>query len=143
MTTDPTMSTPDDQQRDQATVEHNRATVLAFLNLAFNDKKVQEAVTRYVGSTYIKHNPRIPDGTDGLLAFASSLQAQFPLAHSDVKRIIAQGDLVVVHSKVTYSPDDQGIAAADIFRLEQGKIVEHWDILQEIPATSMNNNTMF
>ena len=143
MTTDHTMSTRDDQQMDQATLEHNRATVLAFINLAFNDKKVQEAVTKYVGSTYIQHNPRIPDGIDGLLTFASSLQAQFPLAHSGVKRIIAEGDLVVVHSKVTYSPDDQGTAAADIFRLEQGKIVEHWDILQEIPATSVNNNTMF
>ena len=143
MTTDHTMSTRDDQQMDQATLEHNRATVLAFINLAFNDKKVQEAVTKYVGSTYIQHNPRIPDGIDGLLTFASSMQAQFPLAHSSVKRIIAEGDLVVVHSKVTYSPDDQGTAAADIFRLEQGKIVEHWDILQEIPATSVNNNTMF
>ena len=139
MTADLTMGTSDDQQ----ILEHNRATVLAFINLAFNDKKVQEAVTKYVGSTYIQHNPRIPDGIDGLLTFASSLQAQFPLAHSDVKRIIAEGDLVVVHSKVTYSPDDQGTAAADIFRLEQSKIVEHWDILQEIPATSANNNTMF
>lgn len=143
MTTDFTMSTPDDQQMNQATLEHNRATVQAFINLAFNDKKVQEAVTRYVGSTYIQHNPRIPDGIDGLLTFASSLQTQFPQAHSDVKRIIAERDLVVVHSKVTYSPDDQGTAAADIFRLEQGKIVEHWDVLQEIPATSVNNNTMF
>ncbi|SRR5581483_452452 len=143
MTTDHTMSIRDDQRVDQTTLEHNRATVLAFINLAFNDKKVQEAVTKYVGSTYIQHNPRIPDGIDGLLTFASSLQAQFPLAHSGVKRIIAEGDLVVVHSKVTYSPEDQGTAAADIFRLEQGKIVEHWDILQEIPATSVNNNTMF
>ncbi|GHO96056.1 hypothetical protein KSF_061040 [Reticulibacter mediterranei] len=143
MTADLTMNTPDDQQMDQATLEHNRATVQAFINLAFNDKKVQEAVTKYVGSAYIQHNPRIPDGIDGLLTFASSLQAQFPLAHSDIKRIIAEGDLVVVHSKVTYSPNDQGAAAADIFRLEQGKIIEHWDVLQEIPATSVNNNTMF
>jgi predicted SnoaL-like aldol condensation-catalyzing enzyme len=143
MTTDPVMSTPDDQQTDQATVEHNRATVLAFINMAFSDHQVEEAVARYVGSTYIQHNPRIPDGIDGLITFASSLQTQFPMARSDVKRTIAQGDLVVVHSKVTYSPDDRGTAAVDIFRLEHGKIVEHWDILQEIPVTSANSNTMF
>jgi predicted SnoaL-like aldol condensation-catalyzing enzyme len=124
-------------------LEHNRATVLGFVEMAFNDKKVEEAVARYVGSTYIQHNPRIPDGIDGLLTFASSLQAQLRLAYSDIRQVIAEGDLVVVYSKITYFPDDPGTAAADIFRLEHGKIVEHWDILQEIPATSANNNTMF
>jgi predicted SnoaL-like aldol condensation-catalyzing enzyme len=143
MTTDSTTSTPDDQRMDQATLEHNRATVLAFITMAFNDKKLKDAVASYVGSTYIQHNPRIPDGIDGLIAFATTLQAQFPLAHSDIRQVIAQGDLVVTHSKITYSPDDPGTAAADIFRLEHGKIVEHWDILQEVPATSANTNTMF
>ena len=142
MTDSPT-STADDQRMDNARLEHNRATVLGFVEMAFNDKTVEEAVARYVGSTYIQHNPRIPDGINGLLTFASSLQAQFRLAHSDIKRIIAEGDLVVVHSKITYFPDDRGTAAADIFRLEHGKIVERWDILQEVPVTSANNNTMF
>jgi predicted SnoaL-like aldol condensation-catalyzing enzyme len=102
--------------------EQNKQTVLAFLNMAFNEKKPAEAVENYGGSHYIQHNPQAPDGFEAFIQFV---------------------DLVALHSLMKTSPEDRGTAAADFFRLEDGKVVEHWDVLQPIPESAANEHPMF
>jgi predicted SnoaL-like aldol condensation-catalyzing enzyme len=126
-----------------ADLEENKQTVRAFYDLAFNQKEPEEAVARYVGSTYIQHNPMAGDGPQPFIEFVRAYTGQFPELRVDIKRVIAEGDLVVTHSLLKTSPEDRGTAAADIFRLEDGKVVEHWDVLQAVPETAANDNTMF
>ena len=121
----------------------NKQTVIAYYTLAFNEKKPAEAVSRYVGPQYIQHNPMAPDGPDAFVEFVTGLVAQFPKLSLDIKRALAEGDLVATHSLMKMSPEDRGTAAADFFRLEDGKIVEHWDVVQPVPETAANDNTMF
>ena len=123
--------------------QQNKQTVLAFYSEAFNDKRPEEAVAKYIGSRYIQHNPQAPDGPEAFIQFVRAFAAQFPELRLDVKRAIAEGDLVMTHSLLKTSPSDRGTAAADIFRLEDGKIVEHWDVLQPVPETSANDHPMF
>ena len=123
--------------------EQNKLTVLEFFELAFNQKRLEEAVERYVGPTYTQHNPLVADGPEGLLAFAREINARYPNMHLELKRAIAEGDLVSVHVHGKQSPDDRGIVSIDIFRLENGKLAEHWDVSQEVPETSANDNGMF
>jgi predicted SnoaL-like aldol condensation-catalyzing enzyme len=124
-------------------LEQNKRVVLDFFELAFNQKRVAEAVDRYIGPTYTQHNPQVADGPEGLLAFASQIAAQFPDLELEFKRVIAEGDLVAVHVHGRQSPGDRGIVSIDIFRLENGRLVEHWDVSQEVPETSANDNGMF
>ena len=125
-------------------IEQNKRNVIAYYERAFNDHEPEDAVERYVDSEYIQHNPTAPDGTDAFIAFVHSFVGQFPELRIDIKRAIAEGDLVMTHGLLKTSSDDRGTAAADIFRLdENGKIVEHWDVLQTVPETSANDNTMF
>src|SRR5512132_3197092 len=127
-----------------ADIEQNKRNVIAYYERAFNDHEPEDAVERYVGSEYIQHNPTAPDGTDAFIAFVRGYVEQFPQLRIEIKRAIAEGDLVMTHGLLKTSPDDRGTAAADIFRLdENGKIVEHWDVLQPVPETSANDNTMF
>jgi predicted SnoaL-like aldol condensation-catalyzing enzyme len=125
-------------------LEHNKATVVAYYTTAFNDQKPEEAVAKYGGPEYIQHNPQAADGFQAFIDFVNGFTAQFPQLHVDIKRVIAECDLVVTHSHLTLSPTDRGSAVADIFRLNRdGKIVEHWDVIQAVPETSANDNTMF
>jgi predicted SnoaL-like aldol condensation-catalyzing enzyme len=124
-------------------LEGNKETVRAFYDLAFNQKEPEEAVARYVGSTYIQHNPAAGDGPRPFIEFVKAYTDQFPELHVDIKRVIAEDDLVVTHSLIRTSPNDRGTAAGDLFRLEDGKVVEHWDVLQPVPETAANDNTMF
>ncbi len=124
------------------TLETNKKAVLESYDLALN-KKDADAAFKYLGPTYTQHNPTVADGFEGWRAMVSWIKAERPNFRAEVKRVIAEGDLVVLHSHMTIDADDRGRAAIDIFRLENGKIVEHWDILQPIPETSANNNTMF
>ena len=127
-----------------AQVQRNKATVVAYYTIAFNDKKPEEAVAKYGGPVYIQHNPQAADGFDAFIAFVKSYTGQFPQLHVDIKRVIGECNMVVTHSHITTSPTDRGQAVADIFRLNrQGKVVEHWDVIQDVPATSANDNTMF
>ena len=126
-----------------ADLEENRQTVRAFYDLAFNQKEPEEAVARYVGSTYIQHNPMAGDGPQPFIEFVRAYTGQFPELRVDIKRVIAEGDLVVTHSLLKTSPEDRGTAAADIFRLEDGKVVEHWDVLQPVPESAENDHPMF
>lgn len=126
-----------------ADTEANKQAVVAYYTLAFNDKQPEEAVARYVGDRYIQHNPQAPDGPEAFIAFVRGFADQAPGLNIEIKRVIAEGDLVMTHGLITTSPDDRGMAAVDIFRLEDGKIVEHWDVVQPVPETSANDNTMF
>jgi predicted SnoaL-like aldol condensation-catalyzing enzyme len=120
--------------------EQNQKAVVGFYELAFNGKEPERAVERYVGSEYIQHNPQAPDGPEAFIAFVRA----FPEAHVDIRRVFSDGDIVVTHSLLTFSPGDQGTVAADFFRLDvDGKIVEHWDVLQPFPQESANEHPMF
>ncbi|GAA3469283.1 MULTISPECIES: nuclear transport factor 2 family protein [Nonomuraea] len=126
-----------------ADLEQNKQTAQTFFNLAFNDKQPAEAVARYLGSSYTQHNPQAPDGSEAFVQFVSGFASQFPQLSLDIKRVVAEGDLVVMHSLMKTSPDDRGTAIVDIVRVQDGKIVEHWDVLQPVPETAANDNTMF
>jgi predicted SnoaL-like aldol condensation-catalyzing enzyme len=123
--------------------EENKQTVIDFYTTAFNEKKPEEAVERYLGSQYIQHNPQAGDGPEAFVQFVRWYAGEHPELSVEIKRAIAEGDLVMTHSLLKTSPEDRGTAAADIFRLEDGKIVEHWDVLQPVPETAANENTMF
>jgi predicted SnoaL-like aldol condensation-catalyzing enzyme len=98
----------------------------------------------YGGTPYRQHNPLIEDGMEGLHKFVGLLKANRPGAHGEIKRVFGDGDYVILHSQwhgLSESP--RGEAVVDIYRLENGKVVEHWDVIQPIPETAANNNTMF
>ncbi|MCC6735082.1 MAG: nuclear transport factor 2 family protein [Bauldia sp.] len=114
-----------------------------LLDMAFNDRNVGEAFDRFVAPPYRQHNPQVPDGIEGALAGIPHLLAAMPGLRYDVKRVLVDGDLVAVHSHITNGAGDRGTAAVDIFRVVNGKAVEHWDVLQPVPETAANGNTMF
>ncbi len=126
-----------------SSLEMHKRIVREFYEMAFNQKKPEEAAARYLGKTYRQHNPLFADGPQAFVAAVNGWVSANPTLHFDFKRLICEGDLVVVHSQLTMSPEDRGSAVMDIFRLEDGKIVEHWDVLQPIPDSSANSNTMF
>ena len=123
--------------------EQNKQTALAFVNTAFNEKKPAEAVENYGGSHYIQHNPQAPDGFEAFVQFVGGFLEQFPQTSYEIKRTVAEGDLVALHSLLKTSPEDRGTAVADFFRLEDGKVVEHWDVLQPVPERAANEHPMF
>jgi predicted SnoaL-like aldol condensation-catalyzing enzyme len=120
----------------------NKETVIAFYDAAINDKDF-EAASAYLGDQYIQHNPLAADGPEGLKAFLEFAKGNMSTFEVEFKRVLADGDFVVVHAHAKASPDDRGSAVMDIFRLENGKVVEHWDVIQQIPETAQNDNTMF
>jgi predicted SnoaL-like aldol condensation-catalyzing enzyme len=126
-----------------ATSEKNKKIVREFYDLALNQKKPEEAVSKYIGKVYRQHNPNAGDGPEEFINFVKGFVKQYPELHFDFKRFIAEGDLVVVHSHLKLNPSDRGTAVMDIFRVDKGKAVEHWDVLQQIPEKSANKNTMF
>jgi len=121
-------------------LEANKKTVLAFYEAGINNKDF-DAASKFIGKRYVQHDPGIADGPEGLKAFLGVFKAQFPNLHADIKQIFADGDFVHVHG--VRVPGERGSAIVDIFKLEDGKIVEHWDVLQPIPETSANTNGMF
>jgi predicted SnoaL-like aldol condensation-catalyzing enzyme len=122
-------------------VEANKRAVVGYYELAFNEHQPREAVEQYLGSEYIQHNPQAPDGPEAFIGFVEA----FPEASVDIRRVIGEDDIVVTHSLLRFSADDErGTVAADMFRLDDGgKIVEHWDVLQPFPETSANDHPMF
>ncbi len=124
--------------------EHERAnvrTVVAFYQTLLNEKNI-DAARQYVGVHYRQHSPLAADGFEGLEAFLVPMFEQHPQMHCEIKRVFADGEFVILHVHARLDPADRGAAVVDIFRLEQGKIVEHWDVLQQIPEAAPNTNSM-
>ena len=122
--------------------EANKKAVLEFYEAAINQKDFAKA-ERYIGSRYTQHNPNAADGPEGLQRFLAFLREKFPNAHSDIKQVFADGDYVILHVHSVREPGTRGNAIVDIFKLENGKVVEHWDVIQPIPEQSANSNGMF
>ncbi|SFI04122.1 nuclear transport factor 2 family protein [Bradyrhizobium sp. Gha] len=122
--------------------EANRKAVLAFYEKGLNQKDVDAALA-YVGDRYVQHNPNAADGPEGFRKFIGFLREKFPDSHSEIKRSFVDGDYVILHVNAVREPGTKGNAIVDIFKLENGKIVEHWDVVQTIPENPANNNTMF
>ncbi|MCK1368655.1 nuclear transport factor 2 family protein [Bradyrhizobium sp. 62] len=122
--------------------EANRKTVLAFYEKGLNQKDADAALA-HVGDRYVQHNPNAADGPDGFRKFIGFLREKFPNSHSEIKRSFVDGDYVILHVHAIREPGSRGKAIVDIFKLENGKVVEHWDVVQSIPENPANNNTMF
>jgi predicted SnoaL-like aldol condensation-catalyzing enzyme len=122
--------------------EANKKNVVEFYEKALNQKNF-EAASRYLGPRYTQHNPVAADGPEGLKAFIQFLRDKFPNSRSEIKRVFADGDYVIVHVHAIREPGTRGRAIIDIFKLENGKVVEHWDVAQDIPEKAANSNGMF
>ena len=122
--------------------ERDKKTVVDFYEKALNQKDF-EAAAKYLGPRYTQHNPNAADGPEGLRAFLGFLEEKFPDSRSEIKRVFAEGDHVILHVHAVREPGTRGNAIVDIFRLEDGKIVEHWDVVQPIPEKAANANGMF
>ncbi|HRJ40386.1 MAG: ester cyclase [Caldilineaceae bacterium] len=125
------------------TLDRNKQTVIDFIHRAFNDKQPADAVARYVGVHYIQHDPQSADGPEAFVQMASGFAGQFPQLRIEIKRVIAEGDLVAAHVLIKMVPESHGLAGVEIYRLQEGRIVEHWNVLQPVPETAANDNTMF
>ena len=127
-----------------ATERVNRQVVVDFYQQVFQKHQVEAAVKQHIGKEYIQHNPHVGDGVEPFVAYFVPYFQQNPQARSEIKRVIVQGDLVVLHIHSQPTPDSLGSAVMDIFRFdENGKIVEHWDVLQDVPEKTASGRSMF
>jgi predicted SnoaL-like aldol condensation-catalyzing enzyme len=124
------------------TPEANKKNVVEFYNKALNDKDF-DAASKYLGPRYTQHNPVAADGPEGLKGFLGFLRDKFPNSRSEIRRVFAEGDYVILHVHAVREPGTRGRAIIDIFKLENGKIVEHWDVAQDVPEKAANSNGMF
>ncbi len=134
---------PQSTVRVKSQAEQNKNIVVDFYQGVFQKHEVKAYSDRYIGNQYIQHNPHVPDGKTPFVNYFTQYFKENPDAKSTIKRVVADGDLVWLHVHSTQNSKDLGTAVVDIFRIENGKIVEHWDVQQQVPKPSANKNTMF
>jgi predicted SnoaL-like aldol condensation-catalyzing enzyme len=122
--------------------QRNKEVVLGFLRLAFTDKRPADAFAEYVGDGYVQHNPHAPASAEASARYLAGFVTRFPELTLDVHRVIAEEDLVCTHSLLRLTPGSRGSAIADVMRVRDGRITEHWDVVQEIPETTASGNPM-
>ncbi len=124
-------------------LEQNKANCVAFYDLMFNKCEPRRAIELYVGEEYIQHNPHVVSGKEGFIAYFEEMARDYPGKRVAFKRVLAEGDYVVLHCHQVW-PGDLQYAGIDIFRLDEaGKVVEHWDVLQVLPGEMAHDNGMF
>lgn len=124
-------------------LDRNKRNVLAFYEAGINSKDF-DAAAKLLGERYVQHNPDIADGAKGFKGRVDFIRETFPQLRAEVKNIFADGDFVIAHVHGVRMPGQRGTAIVDIFRLdENGKLIEHWDVMQDIPEKAENENGMF
>jgi predicted SnoaL-like aldol condensation-catalyzing enzyme len=126
-----------------ADINANKELVRKFYEGVFVHHEVKATAERYLAESYIQHNPHVATGRQPFIDYFVPYFKKNPTAQAEIKRVIVEGDLVMLHVHATGGVADRGRAVVDIFRVDNGKIVEHWDVGQEIPAKAANSNTMF
>jgi len=121
--------------------EANKRNAMAFYRTAYlGDPRA--AVEQYVGDRYVQHNPDVADGTQGFIDYFEKMHRDYPEKSIEFVRAVAEGDLVALHTYQVW-PGEEAYVTMDFFRFdENGKIVEHWDVIQKVPDTSKNENSM-
>lgn len=124
-------------------LEENKRNVISFYEMMFNDCEPAKAIESFAGDVYIQHNPHVGDGKQAFVEYFEKMAAEYPGKRVEVKRAFAEGNHVILHCHQIW-PENLEYAGIDIFRLDDdGKIVEHWDVLQELPEHSANENGLF
>jgi len=125
-----------------AQIEANKHAVLGFYQAALNDKDF-DAAAKFLAPNYKQHNPTLPDGPEGIRKLTEILRTRAPNMHVDIKHIFAVDDFVIIHSHSIADPAKPGRAIADFYRMKDGLNAEHWDVIQDVPEHSANDNGMF
>jgi predicted SnoaL-like aldol condensation-catalyzing enzyme len=120
----------------------NRAIIKDFARLFYTERRVKQAFETYVAPDYVQHNPGIADGRDAAVAALATMVAD-PAKRFIIEQILVDGDRAVIHVHVIPTPGSRGASVFDMYRLKDGRIVEHWDAIQPVPEHAANPHPMF